>query len=183
MFAAATLRLTGTCLYANMRCLQALKANILDPTTLTSFLCSLFRTLSSLGMKVVASWLLQWCLKVVHALVALTVLTLLLLMPTSHHVAMLCLQVVSAPVALALVPLSAPHHYAALPWLQVVRAPVALALVKLLRLMPPEAMRAQLPRVLQGVANLLRNRLQRIRWGLVGNHHGSGRPGGCTAGG
>ena len=64
--------------------------------------------------------------------------------------------------------------HAALLWLQVVRAPVALALVKLLRLMPPEAMRAQLPRVLQGVANLLRNRLQRIRWGLLGFHHGIG---------
>ena len=53
-----------------------------------------------------------------------------------------------------------------------VRAPVALALVKLLRLMPPEAMRAQLPRVLQGVANLLRNRLQRIRYALSGYHVG-----------
>lgn len=44
-----------------------------------------------------------------------------------------------------------------------VRPSVALAIVKLLRLLPPEATRAALPRALQGVANLLRNRLQRIR--------------------
>ena len=46
---------------------------------------------------------------------------------------------------------------------QVVRAPVALAMVKLLRLLPAAAAQAQLPRTLQGVANLLRNRLQRFR--------------------
>ena len=40
---------------------------------------------------------------------------------------------------------------------------MALAIVKLLRLLPPAAARAQLPRTLQGVANLLRNRLQRFR--------------------
>ena len=48
--------------------------------------------------------------------------------------------------------------------LQVVRAPVALAMVKLLKLLPEEAMLQQLPPALQGVAHLLRNRLQRIRW-------------------
>lgn len=47
--------------------------------------------------------------------------------------------------------------------LQVVRAPVALAMVKLLKLLPEEAMIQQLPQALQGVAHLLRNRLQRIR--------------------
>lgn len=47
--------------------------------------------------------------------------------------------------------------------LQVVRAPVALAMVKLLKLLPQEAMIQQLPQALQGVAHLLRNRLQRIR--------------------
>ena len=46
---------------------------------------------------------------------------------------------------------------------QVVRAPVALATVKLLRLLPPAVAHSQLPRTLQGVANLLRNRLQRFR--------------------
>lgn len=46
---------------------------------------------------------------------------------------------------------------------QVVRAPVALAMVKLLKLLPEEAMVQQLPQALQGVAHLLRNRLQRIR--------------------
>jgi len=46
---------------------------------------------------------------------------------------------------------------------KVVRAPVALAMVKLLRLLPESTARAQLPRTLQGVANLLRNRLQRFR--------------------
>ena len=46
---------------------------------------------------------------------------------------------------------------------QVVRAPVALAMVKLLKLLPEEAMIQQLPQALQGVAHLLRNRLQRIR--------------------
>ncbi len=46
---------------------------------------------------------------------------------------------------------------------QVVRAPVALAMVKLLKLLPEEAMTQQLPQALQGVAHLLRNRLQRIR--------------------
>ncbi|GFR52618.1 hypothetical protein Agub_g15134, partial [Astrephomene gubernaculifera] len=44
-----------------------------------------------------------------------------------------------------------------------VRAPVALALVKLLKLLPPAAERAELPRALQGVANLLRSRIQRVR--------------------
>ena len=46
---------------------------------------------------------------------------------------------------------------------QSIRAPVALALVKLLKLLPPAAERAELPRALQGVTNLLRARLQRIR--------------------
>ena len=46
---------------------------------------------------------------------------------------------------------------------EAVRPPVALALVKLLRLLPAAVTRALLPRALQGVANLLRNRLQRIR--------------------
>lgn len=50
---------------------------------------------------------------------------------------------------------------------QVVRAPVALAMVKLLRLLPTAAAHAQLPRTLQGVANLLRNRLQRFRRGSL----------------
>ncbi|GIL90429.1 hypothetical protein Vretifemale_18038, partial [Volvox reticuliferus] len=44
-----------------------------------------------------------------------------------------------------------------------VRAPVALALVKLLKLLPPAAEHAELPRALQGVANLLRSRIQRVR--------------------
>lgn len=48
---------------------------------------------------------------------------------------------------------------------EVVRAPVALALVKLVKHLPEPAARALLPRTLQGVANLLRSRLQRIRWG------------------
>ena len=48
--------------------------------------------------------------------------------------------------------------------LQVVRAPVALAMVKLLKLLPEQAMAGQLPQALQGVAHLLRNRLQRIRY-------------------
>lgn len=43
------------------------------------------------------------------------------------------------------------------------RPPVALAMVKLLKLLPEEAMTQQLPQALQGVAHLLRNRLQRIR--------------------
>ena len=43
------------------------------------------------------------------------------------------------------------------------RAPVALAIVKTLRLLPQAAVRAELPRALQGVANLLKARLQRIR--------------------
>ncbi|KAK9818396.1 hypothetical protein WJX72_012002 [[Myrmecia] bisecta] len=46
---------------------------------------------------------------------------------------------------------------------EVVRAPVALAMVKLLKLLPRKAERLALPKVLQGVANLLRQRLQRIR--------------------
>jgi len=49
---------------------------------------------------------------------------------------------------------------------EAVRAPVALALVKLLRHLPRPAARAALPRALQGVANLLRARLQRIRCDL-----------------
>ena len=44
-----------------------------------------------------------------------------------------------------------------------VRAPVAQALVKVLKLLPPEMMRAELPRTLQSVANLLKLRLQRFR--------------------
>ena len=39
-------------------------------------------------------------------------------------------------------------------------------MVKLLKLLPEEAMLQQLPSALQGVAHLLRNRLQRIRWVL-----------------
>ncbi len=46
---------------------------------------------------------------------------------------------------------------------EVVRPAVALALVKLLRNLPPRVAGAALPKALQGVANLLRNRLQRIR--------------------
>ena len=46
---------------------------------------------------------------------------------------------------------------------EAIRSSVALALVKLLKLLPQEATKAALPRALQGVANLLRNRLQRIR--------------------
>ncbi|GIL61502.1 hypothetical protein Vafri_15933, partial [Volvox africanus] len=44
-----------------------------------------------------------------------------------------------------------------------VRAPIALALVKLLKLLPPAAEQAELPRTLQGVTNLLRSRIQRVR--------------------
>ena len=40
---------------------------------------------------------------------------------------------------------------------------MALAIVKTLRLLPQAAVRAELPRALQGVANLLKARLQRIR--------------------
>ena len=43
------------------------------------------------------------------------------------------------------------------------RPAVALALVRLLKLLPETVMQAELPRVLQGVANLLKSRLQRIR--------------------
>lgn len=46
---------------------------------------------------------------------------------------------------------------------ETVRAPVALAVVKVLRLLPEDAARAELPRVLQSVANLLSKPLQRIR--------------------
>lgn len=46
---------------------------------------------------------------------------------------------------------------------EIVRAPVALAMVKLLKLLPPEAERVELPRALQGVCNLLRNRMQSVR--------------------
>ena len=56
------------------------------------------------------------------------------------------------------------HRQTAAVILQVVRAPVALAMVKLLKLLPEETMIQQLPSALQGVAHLLRNRLQRIRW-------------------
>ena len=41
---------------------------------------------------------------------------------------------------------------------------MALAMVKLLKLLPEQAMAGQLPQALQGVAHLLRNRLQRIRY-------------------
>ena len=44
-----------------------------------------------------------------------------------------------------------------------VRASVALALVKVLKLLPDQLMRLELPRTLQTVANLLRLRLQRLR--------------------
>ncbi|KAL4434124.1 hypothetical protein ABPG75_000565 [Micractinium tetrahymenae] len=44
-----------------------------------------------------------------------------------------------------------------------VRAPVALAVVKVLQLLPPVAMRFQLPRTLQKVANLLKARMQSSR--------------------
>lgn len=57
---------------------------------------------------------------------------------------------------------------------EVVRAPVALALVKLVRHLQPEAARALLPRTLQGVANMLRSRLQRIRCAPSPSHHCSG---------
>ncbi|KAI8107974.1 hypothetical protein M9434_006006 [Picochlorum sp. BPE23] len=46
---------------------------------------------------------------------------------------------------------------------ETVRTPVAMALVKVLKLLPDEYMRSELPRVLQIVCNLLRMRLQRIR--------------------
>lgn len=45
----------------------------------------------------------------------------------------------------------------------VARAPVALALVKLLRLLPADVERTELPRALQGVCNLLTDRQQRVR--------------------
>lgn len=44
-----------------------------------------------------------------------------------------------------------------------VRAPVARALVKVLKLLPEELMRLELPRTLQLVANLLKNRIQSAR--------------------
>ena len=47
---------------------------------------------------------------------------------------------------------------------EVVRAPVALALVKLIRLLPERAECTFLPAVLQQVANVLKLRLQRIRY-------------------
>lgn len=46
---------------------------------------------------------------------------------------------------------------------EVVRAPVALAMVKLIKLLPPEAERMELPKVLQGICNLLADRQQRVR--------------------
>lgn len=48
---------------------------------------------------------------------------------------------------------------------QAIRPAVALAAVKLLRLLPVTTSRTTLPRILQGVANLLRNRLQHVRQG------------------
>ncbi|KIY92472.1 hypothetical protein MNEG_15491 [Monoraphidium neglectum] len=44
-----------------------------------------------------------------------------------------------------------------------VRPPVAVAIVKLLKLLPAEVERRELPRALQGVANLLSSRAQRVR--------------------
>ena len=44
-----------------------------------------------------------------------------------------------------------------------VRGPVAASMVKLLKRLPEDAMRDQLPKILQVVCNLLRARLQRIR--------------------
>lgn len=46
---------------------------------------------------------------------------------------------------------------------ETVRTPVAMALVKVLKLLPDEYIKKELPRVLQIVCNLLRMRLQRIR--------------------
>ena len=46
---------------------------------------------------------------------------------------------------------------------EVARATVALAVVKVLKLLPEDVMRMELPRTLQKVANLLKERLQRIR--------------------
>ena len=63
--------------------------------------------------------------------------------------------------------------------MQVVRAPVALAIVKLLKLLPEDVMVQQLPQALQGVAHLLRNRLQRIRWP---KHHYSSPVKACCKG-
>ncbi|EFN57812.1 hypothetical protein CHLNCDRAFT_51116 [Chlorella variabilis] len=48
---------------------------------------------------------------------------------------------------------------------ETVRAPVALAVVKVLKLLPAAAMRLQLPRTLQKVANLLKHRMQSSRCG------------------
>ena len=59
--------------------------------------------------------------------------------------------------------------------MQVGRAPVALAMVKLLKLLPEEAMTHQLPQALQGVAHLLRNRLQRIRYYTAVFYHSTQR--------
>ncbi len=50
---------------------------------------------------------------------------------------------------------------------EVVRAPVALALVKLIRLLPARAEQVYLPSVLQQVANVLKLRLQRIRYATL----------------
>ena len=44
-----------------------------------------------------------------------------------------------------------------------VRSPVALALVKLLRLLPPDVERTELPRALRSICNLLKNRQQKVR--------------------
>ena len=44
-----------------------------------------------------------------------------------------------------------------------VRSPVALALIKLLRLLPPDVERTELPRALRSVCNLLKNRQQKVR--------------------
>lgn len=53
---------------------------------------------------------------------------------------------------------------------EAVRPAVALALVKLVRRLPAAAAGTALPRALQGVANLLRNRLQRIRHATSSHH-------------
>ena len=50
------------------------------------------------------------------------------------------------------------------PLLQVVRAPVGLAVVKVLRLVPDDDRAAALPGVLTSVANLLKSRQQGVRW-------------------
>ena len=44
-----------------------------------------------------------------------------------------------------------------------VRSPVALALVKLLRLLPPDVEKTELPRALRSICHLLKNRQQKVR--------------------